>query len=269
MRCKHVKAISDKQRAAGWSAPAARASRRTSNCRRSRDLSSTAPNASRRSRSTSNSAKSTLPIRCAGWNSAMQAVGAEGRHRLPEGQIRQKDRGDHAAAARQHAHPHPQGHLSGRRMKSSPSGWRPGAACRQRALPLDVGVAWTTSHVDQPGARRSGSLPVITRTMTITGAVAPADHRHRADRRLAREVLAILAGGATVDNPEFIDGGPMMGKLSRLARRAGTKTTGGSDRLPADHVLIKRRTQTSRKTLHRARTTCEQCLLAPNSAHAT
>ncbi len=128
-------------------------------------------------------------------------------------------------------------------------------------LPKDVGVAVNNSLTLINLARAvDQDQPVITRTLTITGAVADPITVTVPIGVSLREVLA-LAGGATVDNPEFIDGGPMMGKYVESLDAPVTKTTGGLIALPADHILIKRRTQTSRKTLEVARTTCEQCLL--------
>ena len=70
-----------------------------------------------------------------------------------------------------------------------------------------------------------------------------------------------MAGGATVDEAAYINGGPMMGKLVTSLDAPVTKTTGGLIALPADHILIQRRTQSERSALGIARTTCEQCML--------
>jgi Na+-translocating ferredoxin:NAD+ oxidoreductase RnfC subunit len=74
------------------------------------------------------------------------------------------------------------------------------------------------------------------------------------------EVLA-MAGGSTVVDAAYIDGGPMMGKLVTSLDAPVTKTTGGLIVLPASHILISRRTRSERSVLEMARTTCEQCLL--------
>ena len=54
------------------------------------------------------------------------------------------------------------------------------------------------------------------RTLTVNGAVARPLTGHGPHRHAAGEVLA-LAGGATVDDPGFINGGPMMGGLITLS----------------------------------------------------
>lgn len=128
-------------------------------------------------------------------------------------------------------------------------------------LPKDVGVAVnnTLTLINLARAVDDGQ-PVTTRTLTITGAVAQPITVTVPIGVSLREVLA-LAGGVTVDDPAFIDGGPMMGKYVASLDAPVTKTTGGLIALPASHILIRRRTQTARNTLEMARTTCEQCLL--------
>ena len=70
-----------------------------------------------------------------------------------------------------------------------------------------------------------------------------------------------MAGGATVEEPGFINGGPMMGGLLPSLDVPVTKTTGGLLVLPKSHSLIQRRLQDDRTVLTIARTVCEQCRL--------
>lgn len=103
-------------------------------------------------------------------------------------------------------------------------------------------------------------FPVTRRTLTVNGAVArPLTVTVPVGMSL-HEVLA-LAGGATVDNPGFINGGPMMGGLITSLDNPVTKTTGGLLVLPKSHPLIQRRMQDERTVLSVARTVCEQCRL--------
>lgn len=128
-------------------------------------------------------------------------------------------------------------------------------------LPKDVGVAVNNVLTLINLARAvDEDQPVVSRTLTVTGAV---------DRPVTvtvplgvslREVLD-MAGGTTVNDPAFIDGGPMMGKLVASLDAPVTKTTGGLIALPASHILIQRRRRDDRAILAIARTTCEQCLL--------
>ncbi|EEJ0305771.1 cobalamin reductase PduS, partial [Salmonella enterica subsp. enterica] len=103
-------------------------------------------------------------------------------------------------------------------------------------------------------------FPVTRRTLTVNGAVArPLTVTVPVGMSL-HEVLA-LAGGATVDDPGFINGGPMMGGLITSLDNPVTKTTGGLLVLPKNHPLIQRRMQDERTVLSVARTVCEQCRL--------
>lgn len=128
-------------------------------------------------------------------------------------------------------------------------------------LPKDVGVAVNNvlTLINLARAVDDGT-PVTTRTLTVTGAVAKPITVTVPIGVSLREVLA-MAGGATVADAAFIDGGPMMGKLVTSLDAPVTKTTGGLIALPASHILIRRRTTSERSILEMARTTCEQCLL--------
>ena len=128
-------------------------------------------------------------------------------------------------------------------------------------LPKDVGVAVNNvlTLINLARAVDDGT-PVTTRTLTVTGAVAHPVTVTVPIGVSLREVL-LMAGGITVADAAYIDGGPMMGKLAASLDAPVTKTTGGLLVLPADHILIRRRTASDRTILERARTTCEQCLL--------
>ena len=128
-------------------------------------------------------------------------------------------------------------------------------------LPKDVGVAVNNVQTLINLARAvDDATPVTTRTLTVTGAVAHPLTLTVPIGVSLREVLA-AAGGATVADAAYINGGPMMGKLARSLDDPVTKTTGGLLVLPADHLLIRRRTASEHALLETARTTCEQCLL--------
>lgn len=129
------------------------------------------------------------------------------------------------------------------------------------ALPVSVGVVVNNVQTVLNIARAvEQQYPVTLRTLTVNGAV-----RHPLTVTVPlgmplREVLA-LAGGATVDKPGFINGGPMMGGLIPSLDAPVTKTTGGLLVLPESHPLIQRRLQDDRTVLTIARTVCEQCRL--------
>ncbi|EDW7729368.1 cobalamin reductase PduS [Salmonella enterica] len=129
------------------------------------------------------------------------------------------------------------------------------------ALPASVGVVVNNVQTVLNIARAvEQQFPVTRRTLTVNGAVArPLTVTVPVGMSL-HEVL-VLAGGATVDDPGFINGGPMMGGLITSLDNPVTKTTGGLLVLPKNHPLIQRRIQDERTVLSVARTVCEQCRL--------
>lgn len=129
------------------------------------------------------------------------------------------------------------------------------------ALPVSVGVVVNNVQTVLNIARAvEQQYPVTRRTLTINGAVAQPQTVTVPIGMSLREVLA-LAGGATLDDPGFINGGPMMGSLLTSLDTPVTKTTGGLLVLPKTHPLIQRRMQDERTVLSVARTVCEQCRL--------
>ncbi|HBX9981185.1 4Fe-4S dicluster domain-containing protein [Klebsiella variicola] len=129
------------------------------------------------------------------------------------------------------------------------------------ALPVSVGVVVNNVQTVLNIARAvEQGYPVTRRTLTVNGAVARPLTLTVPLGMSLREVLA-LAGGATVAEPGFINGGPMMGALITSLETPVTKTTGGLLVLPGNHPLIQRRRQDERTLLAIARTVCEQCRL--------
>ncbi len=129
------------------------------------------------------------------------------------------------------------------------------------ALPLDVGVVVNNVQTLINVARAvDEDAPVILRTLTVTGAVQHPVTVTVPVGTSFRELLD-LAGGVTIADAAFIDGGPMMGKLLRDISDPITKATGGIIALPESHILIRRRAQPDQVQLRIARTVCEQCCL--------
>lgn len=129
------------------------------------------------------------------------------------------------------------------------------------ALPVSVGVVVNNVQTVLNIARAvEQQYPVTRRTLTVNGAVARPITLTVPIGMSLREVLA-LAGGATVDDPGFINGGPMMGGLITSLDTPISKTTGGLLVLPKSHALIQRRMQDERTVLSVAKTVCEQCRL--------
>ncbi|MEB7575373.1 SLBB domain-containing protein [Citrobacter portucalensis] len=129
------------------------------------------------------------------------------------------------------------------------------------ALPVSVGVVVNNVQTVLNIARAvEQQYPVTRRTLTVNGAVANPITLTVPIGMSLRDVLA-LAGGATVDDPGFINGGPMMGGLITSLDTPVNKTTGGLLVLPKSHALIQRRMQDERTVLSVAKTVCEQCRL--------
>lgn len=129
------------------------------------------------------------------------------------------------------------------------------------ALPVSVGVVVNNVQTVLNIARAvEQQYSVTRRTLTINGAVARPLTLSVPIGMSLREVLT-LAGGATVDDPGFINGGPMMGGLITSLDTPVSKTTGGLLVLPKSHALIQRRMQDERTVLSVAKTVCEQCRL--------
>ncbi|MBV8124029.1 MAG: SLBB domain-containing protein, partial [Paucibacter sp.] len=102
--------------------------------------------------------------------------------------------------------------------------------------------------------------PVTTRTLTVSGAVArPATFTVPLGTPL-REVLE-KAGGATIANPAYMEGGPIMGKVLDDLDQPVTKTTSGLLVFPDTHRLIVNQRTPMERILQIARTTCDQCAL--------
>ncbi|WP_284960268.1 cobalamin reductase PduS [Citrobacter portucalensis] len=129
------------------------------------------------------------------------------------------------------------------------------------ALPVSVGVVVNNVQTVLNIARAvEQQYPVTRRTLTVNGAVASPITLTVPIGMSLRDVLA-LAGGATVDDPGFINGGPMMGGLITSLDTPVSKTTGGLLVLPKSHALIQRRMQDERTVFSVAKTVCEQCRL--------
>ncbi|SDE65406.1 Ion-translocating oxidoreductase complex subunit C [Sporomusa acidovorans DSM 3132] len=125
-------------------------------------------------------------------------------------------------------------------------------------IPIQIGVVVNNVQTLLNVAKAMNGEAVVTRTLTVTGAVkSPMTATVPIGTSMA-EVIA-LAGGVTCEKPAYIDGGPMMGKLVADLSSPITKTTGGLIVLPADHLLIRRKQQSVQSVLRIAKTVCEQC----------
>ncbi|MFZ5967672.1 MAG: SLBB domain-containing protein [Bacillota bacterium] len=103
-------------------------------------------------------------------------------------------------------------------------------------------------------------VTVTHKYLTVTGAVnKPVTVRVPVGIRV-REAIE-LAGGASVEEYEVIDGGPMMGKVLERTDKPITKTTKGIIVLPKDHPLILSKKRSIESMLRQARAACCHCSL--------
>ena len=129
------------------------------------------------------------------------------------------------------------------------------------ALPLDVGVVVNNVQTLINVAKAVDSGESVThRTLTVTGAVKKPITITVPLGITFREAID-LAGGESISNPAYIDGGPMMGKLITDLNDTITKTTGGILVFPEDHILIQRHKEPLPVSFKIAKTACEQCRL--------
>lgn len=138
--------------------------------------------------------------------------------------------------------------ISGRRI---PPGGLP--------LQVDCLVDNTETIINIAHAVDSGK-PVIEKYITITGAVRSAITT-RVPVGVTFDDCIRAAGGLTTDDPVAMTGGLMMGGVESDLSLPVSKTMGGVIVLPADHYLVRRKSQ-SRQTYTRiGHGQCDQCSL--------
>ena len=129
-------------------------------------------------------------------------------------------------------------------------------------IPLNVGaVVANVGTLADVSAALEGK-PYTHKFLTITGEVQnPVVVRAPLGTALSKCLES--AGGALPQNPIFIIGGPMMGRvvegMEGLAKEKVTKTTGGLIALPAGHPLHKNATLSVALMRKRAASACIQC----------
>lgn len=124
-------------------------------------------------------------------------------------------------------------------------------------IPIHIGVVVNNVQTLINVAQAEAGVPVITRTLTVTGAVRRPVTVTVPLGTSWREVLD-LAGGPEA-GLAYLNGGPMMGRVISDLADTVTKTTGGLIGLPRDHLLIQRKETSLAGILRIAKTVCEQC----------
>lgn len=129
-------------------------------------------------------------------------------------------------------------------------------------LPKDVGALAANVGTLVSLTDALDGKPVTHRLVTVTGEVArPAIWNVPLGTPLSDLVEA--CGGAAVEDPVYILGGPMMGRVvddpKQAASTVVTKTLGGVILIPRDHYLHRRATLSLEVMARRAATACIQC----------
>jgi len=123
-------------------------------------------------------------------------------------------------------------------------------------LPLDVGAVILNVETAMNVAA-AATTPVTESFLTVAGAVAePMTLRVPVGVTL-RECVALAR--PTVDDPNYVVGGVMMGTLEDNHDALVAKTTGGVIVLPSAHPVVRRRRQDWRQIVRIGRSACDQC----------
>ena len=128
-------------------------------------------------------------------------------------------------------------------------------------LPLARGVVvLNVESLLNVGLALAEERPVTEKYVTVTGAVRePATFK--APLGLTSAELVAAAGGATVPDPVFISGGPMMGRLENDFQVPVTKTTKGIIVLKRDHPWVQSKSRSFPEMMRLARAACCHCQL--------
>ncbi|MBQ3226337.1 MAG: SLBB domain-containing protein, partial [Clostridia bacterium] len=127
-------------------------------------------------------------------------------------------------------------------------------------IPISVGVTvfnvetilniYNAIHKDEP---------VISKYITVTGEVKN-PVTLKVPLGITMQEVVDLAGGATVEEPVLINGGPMTGMITNPFDPV-TKTTNAILVMPKDHYIVSKRTSKISIDINRAMSVCCQCRL--------
>ena len=124
-------------------------------------------------------------------------------------------------------------------------------------LPISVGVVVCNVESVYNVYRAVHGKPVMTKYVTVAGEVAkPLTVCAPIGTKISELIEA--AGGVTCDDPAYISGGPMMGKLIDI-KEVVTKTTNAIIVLPSNHTVILNKNRNAAINLRRAMSVCCQC----------
>ena len=125
-------------------------------------------------------------------------------------------------------------------------------------LPLSVGViVYNVETVYNAYRALTQKKPVTHKYLTIAGEVKE-PKTVRVPIGITFDELVALAGGSTIENPAYIHGGPMTGRLVK-GKDVVTKTSNALLVLPQDQHIVKSKRQNISISVKRAKSVCCQC----------
>ena len=124
-------------------------------------------------------------------------------------------------------------------------------------IPLSVGVTVLNAETVYNIYKAMNGQPVTHKYVTITGEVKNPITVY-APIGTSIETLISLAGGVTIEDPAYIMGGPMMGRLGVTAETV-TKTTNAVLVLPKSLPLVQKKLSKTTIDIRRAMSACCQC----------
>lgn len=125
------------------------------------------------------------------------------------------------------------------------------------AIPLSVGVTVLNVETVYNVYRAMQGKPVTHKYVTVTGEVASPVTVY-APLGITISELLTLAGGVTIEDPAYIIGGPMMGRLGSTSEVV-TKTTNAVLVLPKTLPLVQKKLSKPAIDMKRAMAACCQC----------
>jgi len=133
-----------------------------------------------------------------------------------------------------------------------------GRTVPEGGLPLEVGVIVNNLETLYNIGKAIDGQPVTHSFVTVSGSVREPGVWNVPIGTKASELLK-LAGGATIKDPVFIDGGPMTGKYYREPVFPVTKTSNCLLVIPKDSPLVHYEMMPLEQTIRQARYACCQC----------
>jgi Na+-translocating ferredoxin:NAD+ oxidoreductase RnfC subunit len=102
--------------------------------------------------------------------------------------------------------------------------------------------------------------PVVEKYITVTGAVRD-PRTFKVPLGVSMGELVEKAGGAAVNNPVLIDGGPLMGRVERNLAAPVIKTSKALIVLNRDHPLVQAKERPLNQVMRLAKTACCHCMM--------